>query len=540
MLGQAALSGAVTLLPAGVAVAGRRRRTVSQRWIGSLRGEAAAVRAPGGAVLVGVQWKGPARARIDLRALAAHGDWGPWVPASTQGHDAHGGPPAERFGEPLWIGHAGAVQLRSERPVAGVLLHFVAGSGPPVARAAAARQLAQPVLNAGPGQPPIIARRAWAQGHAPPSHLAGYGTVRLAFVHHTVNANVYSAGDVPALLRAIFDYHTQVRGFFDIAYNFLIDAYGRIWEGRAGGIDMAVIGAHAGGYNTESTGVAVIGDFDSVVPSPQALTGLKSLLAWKLSLHGLPTLGKATVVVNPDDASYTPFSPGAQVSLPRIAGHRDGDLTACPGDALYGRLPAIRRKVAVLAGTPAQVTFEAPKAAIAAGQPAVLSGRLTQLGGTPLAAAAIELQRLNWDFAAPSSTTDTIATVQSAQDGTWGTSITLYRNTLLRVLHRPAPATVADWSEILIAPAIALTVTSTSPLTVSGSVSPAKSHVIVDLYRAAQPHKPIAKRKVSGSAGTFSATLGTPAPDDYVLIARTVAGLSNAAGASPPVAVTIT
>jgi hypothetical protein len=118
---------------------------------------------------------------------------------------------------------------------------------------------------------------------------------------------------------------------------------------RAGGIDEAVIGAQAGGYNLESTGVAVLGTFSDVVAPPAAIAALERLLAWKLLLHGLPTLGNVTVEVDPAAAFYTPFRPGAQVSLPRIAGHRDGDLTDCPGNAFYARLPAIRRRAAALA-----------------------------------------------------------------------------------------------------------------------------------------------------------------------------------------------
>ena len=144
------------------------------------------------------------------------------------------------------------------------------------------------------------------------------------------------------MLLAIFDYHKFVRNFFDIGYNFVIDAFGRIWEARAGGIDEPVVGAQAGAYNEESTGVAVLGTFTSVVPPQAAITALEHLLAWKLALHGVPALGRVMVVVDPADAFYTPFRPGAHVMLPRVAGHRDGDLTGCPGTAFYDRLPAIR------------------------------------------------------------------------------------------------------------------------------------------------------------------------------------------------------
>src|SRR5262249_59789149 len=109
---------------------------------------------------------------------------------------------------------------------------------------------------AGPGQRLIVARRAWARGTAKPRVAPGYGAVRMAFVHHTQSPNGYSAGEVPAMLRAIFLFHRDVRGWNDIGYNFVVDLFGRIFEARAGGIDEPVVGAQAGGYNLVSTGVA--------------------------------------------------------------------------------------------------------------------------------------------------------------------------------------------------------------------------------------------------------------------------------------------
>src|SRR5207253_10845506 len=180
----------------------------------------------------------------------------------------------------------------------GARLHLVdvtggAGAGSraarpsPLASTAALPTVAQ-ALAAGPGQPPIIARRAWAQGMAPPRVVPGYGAVRLAFVHHTENPNGYTRGEVPAMLRAIYAYHRFARGWNDIGYNFVVDRFGRIFEARAGGVDEPVVGAQAGGYNLVSTGVAVLGAFASRSISPAAARSLRALLAWKLSLPGVP------------------------------------------------------------------------------------------------------------------------------------------------------------------------------------------------------------------------------------------------------------
>src|SRR5439155_14946359 len=127
--------------------------------------------------------------------------------------------------------------------------------------------------------------------------------------------------------------------------NFVIDAFGGIFEGRAGGVDEPVVGAQAGGYNLVSTGVALLGAFASRSISATAARSLQALLAWKLSLHGVPARGLTRVRVNPAGAAYSRFPGGADVWLPHIAGHRDADSTDCPGAALYHQLAGIRRGV---------------------------------------------------------------------------------------------------------------------------------------------------------------------------------------------------
>ena len=242
----------------------------------------------------------------------------------------------------------------------------------------------------------------------------------MAFVHHTENPNGYAASEVPAMLRAIYVFHRYVNGWNDIGYNFVIDLYGRIFEARAGGIDEPVVGAQAGGYNMASTGIAVLGMFTSAPISRAARGALEALLAWKLSLHGVPAQGSVTVRVNPAGAIYSRFPANARVPLPRIAGHRDGDATECPGDVLYGDLSAIRVGVQRSAPNPTRATLALAAPAVAPGTPAtsptpgtpatpepagtpgtgapptgpaqVLSGALELLDGTPLAGAPVLIQ----------------------------------------------------------------------------------------------------------------------------------------------------
>jgi hypothetical protein len=388
--------------------------------------------------LVGVSWTAPARPAIELRARAAGGRWSAWAPASTVGHGPDGAAPATQLtGECIWTGPADEVELRSAQPVAGVRVHFVTARRSPAIEAGGFT-LARPVLDAGGGQPPIIARAAWAGARAPPRVPPGYGNVRLAFVHHTENLNGYAPGDVPAMLFAIYQYHYFVRGWHDFGYNFAIDAFGRIWEGRLGGIDRPVVGAQAGGYNRVSTGVGILGSFVSELPSPAAIDALERLLAWKLSLHGVPARGRVTVHVDPATAYYTPFPPGAAVTLGRISGHRDGCSTDCPGDALYAQLPAIRERVAGLAGSPARLTLVAPKG-LRAHTPTALRGWLVTVDGRPVAAAALELEQLF-----PGNRRETLAQLTTAPDGSFTTTVSPVRKTTIRAVHQAAPAAVSN------------------------------------------------------------------------------------------------
>ncbi len=255
---------------------------------------------------------------------------------------------------------------------------------------------ATPELQAGPGQPPVVARRVWAQESSHPRVAPEYGSVKLAFVHHTENPNGYSAGEVPAMLRAIFLFHRDVHGWNDIGYNFVIDRFGRIFEARAGGIDEPVIGAQAGGYNYCSTGIAVLGEYGAQRISPAARAALARLLAWKLALHGVAIEGRVTVRVNPAGAVYSRFPANARVSLPRIAGHRDADSTECPGNAFYGELSELRAICARLQGRTARATIALGGQGVPGGETRALTGSLMFLGGgaqeTPIPGAPIAIQ----------------------------------------------------------------------------------------------------------------------------------------------------
>ncbi|WKX69137.1 N-acetylmuramoyl-L-alanine amidase [Streptomyces sp. XD-27] len=196
-------------------------------------------------------------------------------------------------------------------------------------------------------RPAIVGRASWHADETAVREKPRYaGSVAAVFVHHTDHPHDYDCrADVPGMLRAMQDDHTHGEGWDDLGYNFVVDRCGTIYEGRAGGVDRAVVGAHTKGFNTGSTGIAALGHFGAgeEVPRPM-LEAIAALAAWKLR-PGADPRGRVRMV-STNDASRYPK--GTSVELDVIAGHRDGYETDCPGGALYGRLPWLREEAARL------------------------------------------------------------------------------------------------------------------------------------------------------------------------------------------------
>ena len=263
----------------------------------------------------------PARGRFEVRVRPRGGQWSPWVPLAVHGDHAPDTGSGERASDPVWAGGCDELQLRFSGRLRGALrVHFVAvpaaGRQSLRARVAAApKQQAAPQ----PGTPPpIIPRSAWGGDSVPPRSAPSYGVVQMGFVHHTVTANDYTPDQSASIVLGIAEYHRDTNGWNDIGYNFLVDQYGQVFEGRAGGIDQAVIGAQAQGYNSQSTGVAVLGTFSDVPIAEAAMAAITQLLGWKLSLHGVPCEGGLTIVSG--GGSLNRYPSGTPVAIQRISG----------------------------------------------------------------------------------------------------------------------------------------------------------------------------------------------------------------------------
>lgn len=188
-------------------------------------------------------------------------------------------------------------------------------------------------------RPRIITRKGWGADERLRERGFVYTKkVKVAFVHHTASGNGYSCAQSASVLRSIYRFHVKSSGWRDIGYNFAVDKCGNIYEGRAGGVTKAVLGAHTLGFNTDSTGIAVLGTYNKTNPSAAALKAVEQLAAWKLGLYGLNPAGKSTLV----SGGGNRYKKGRSVRFNAIAGHRDGFATDCPGARLYSRLGTAR------------------------------------------------------------------------------------------------------------------------------------------------------------------------------------------------------
>ncbi|MFE2596052.1 N-acetylmuramoyl-L-alanine amidase [Streptomyces sp. NPDC059396] len=196
-------------------------------------------------------------------------------------------------------------------------------------------------------KPPIVDRAGWGADESispeEPGYLPG-GKIKAVVVHHTAESNNYTCAQGPAVVRGIYAYHVQQLGWKDVGYNFLVDKCGTVYEGRKGGVDRPVMGAHAYGFNAETTGISVLGTYTDTAPPQAAMVSVARIAAWKLGQYGVDPTGTTTLTAGDSGRSYTgkTWSKGAQLSFPTIHGHRDGYNTQCPGDAFYNQLSTIR------------------------------------------------------------------------------------------------------------------------------------------------------------------------------------------------------
>lgn len=371
--------------------------------------------------LVGVATSQPLdeHARVLVR-VRQDDDWSAWTPLAVTEH----GPDADsleaqgvRFGtEPLVVDEADGVQVRIDTPGGEapqdpqvVLLdtpHSDDDSAAvpqidatvPIATVAAATVSAP--------MPAIITRAQWGADESMRRGTPTYaGTIKAAFLHHTVTSNDYAPEQAMAQVRNLYAWYTKGLRYSDMAYNFLVDRFGRIYEGRSGGVDRPVIGAHTAGFNQESFAVSAIGNFQKAgLPAEQMATvneSVAQLMAWKLSMSHRDPAG-STTLVSDSSSGTSKVKAGSSTTTAVISGHGDIGSTACPGVHLRPQVPVLRSLVASKMG----VTTVNPS----------ISAAVPWGSGQPLTLSTTSTAPLAWSVTVASRCGSTVRTLSGQQD----------------------------------------------------------------------------------------------------------------------------
>ncbi|MDO5029960.1 MAG: N-acetylmuramoyl-L-alanine amidase [Corynebacterium sp.] len=190
------------------------------------------------------------------------------------------------------------------------------------------------------GAPKVISRAGWGADESARSGSSSYQTFKGTCIHHTAGSNSYTESQAPAIVRGIYAYHAQTLGWGDVGYNALVDKFGNIYEGRYGGLDKNIEGAHAGGFNDGTFGISVMGNYDQIAMPSAAVAAVGEMVGWRMKVGGVDPMSTASLTSS--GYSKSRYSSGQTVNLPAIFGHRDTGYTSCPGNFGYQQMDDIR------------------------------------------------------------------------------------------------------------------------------------------------------------------------------------------------------
>ncbi|MFP5335925.1 MAG: cell wall-binding repeat-containing protein, partial [Actinomycetes bacterium] len=291
--------------------------------------------------LLGVTWPADRDAgglHVEVRTHDAAG-WSDWAEVPVETVDVRHEPGARAGTLPAWVGDADGVAVRmlsDDGSAPGDVRVALIDGGTGLADEAEGERLPTgqvgrpaPTLALGAmaedtgvvEQPDIVLRDEWGVDSSTEVSCSSprtADTMRGIVLHHTAGSNDYTREQAPGIVRGIHRYHTVSQGWCDVGYNFLVDKYGTVYEGRRGGITNQVRGAHAGDalVNRWTTGISMMGNFETASVPTTLKDAVVRLSAWRLWLFGRQA--EDTMLI--DDVSYQ-----------RISGHRDFKSTVCPG-----------------------------------------------------------------------------------------------------------------------------------------------------------------------------------------------------------------
>jgi hypothetical protein len=394
--------------------------------------------------LVGFHWHGRAPL-IEVQSYGIRG-WSRWTRVETDAFDLPDDGPltheggARAVSGPVWTGRSNGLRVRVRGATVGLTAHFVDVSSGAAAGGVSSAGLVRTASDgsggASPGgvppadtqsgagsggsgggsnggsngknkgtsntgrgadvppAPTIVTRSQWgADRNCKPRVTPSYGEVLATLVHHTVSTNSYTKEEAPSVVLGICRYHRNSNRWNDIGYNLLVDRFGTVYEGRAGGVDRAVIGAHAQGYNGQTAGIALIGTFTGSAPPTETLNSLQQVLSWKLALAGITRNERVALIST--GGPLNRFKEGRTVFVRPIGGHRDVGATSCPGDGMYSLIPGLAGQLDQNVRTATRLSMRLKRIqADDGGQSVLVSGRLLAKGA-PVAGKAIEIQALD-------------------------------------------------------------------------------------------------------------------------------------------------
>jgi|GEM_PF-2385845 len=309
--------------------------------------------------------------RLQVRVRDEYGQWGPWQELTDDGAGPDVGQQdmtdVRAGSDTIFVGEADAFQIATVGTVDQAVTTDdakIATISTPVEALGYQGQIVDAAYH--PGQmsveyaatvtaPRVYSRAEWGAA-APKCSWPSATALKGAIVHHTAGSNNYSTQSAAMQqIRNDQAYHQKTRGWCDLGYNFVVDKWGNIYEGAAGSLTSAVVGAHTGGFNTGTVGISMLGDFTSVTPDSAVVNAVGRLAAWRLNAYGVAPTGN--VSLSAGSGNTKGWAVGSLHTVPVISAHLDLGATDCPGTQGYRQMGAIRAAAqAAVQANPAPTT----------------------------------------------------------------------------------------------------------------------------------------------------------------------------------------